>query len=78
VQGISMLNPQRWGGSSGNGAAAGGYSKNLEKDGGTLFEVTEEDEVEVSEQGEKVVGLMPGCKSLTVPHIRLLSLNRRF
>lgn len=46
VQGIAMLNPQRWGGSGGaGGAAAGaGYSKNLEKQNGMLFEVDEEEE----------------------------------
>jgi len=47
VQGIAMLNPQRWGGSGGGtgGTAAGaGYSKNLEKQNGMLFEVDEEEE----------------------------------
>ena len=47
VQGIAMLNPQRWGGSGGGtgGTTAGvSYSKNLEKDNGMLFEVDEEEE----------------------------------
>ena len=42
VQGIAMLNPQRWGGSSSSGAGAG-YSRNLEKENGMLFEVGEEE-----------------------------------
>lgn len=46
MQGIAMLNPQRWGGS--NVAVGGrdnaGYSKNLDKDGAMLFEVEEDDE----------------------------------
>lgn len=47
VQGIAMLNPQRWGGGGGGtgGTAPGaGYSKNLEKQNGMLFEVDEEEE----------------------------------
>ncbi|KAF7430450.1 F-box protein: endocytic membrane traffic, recycling ReCYcling 1 [Pleurotus ostreatus] len=40
VQGISMLNPQRWGGS----APSDGYSKKLDQDGGALFEVGDDDE----------------------------------
>ena len=47
VQGIAMLNPQRWGGGGGvtAGTTAGvGYSKNLEKDNGMLFEVDEEED----------------------------------
>ncbi|KAF8964808.1 exocyst complex component Sec10-domain-containing protein [Flammula alnicola] len=47
VQGIAMLNPQRWGGGGGSGggtAAPAGYSRNLEKDSGTLFEVEGEEE----------------------------------
>ena len=48
VQGIAMLNPQRWGGGGGGagGAAAAdaGYSKNLEKQNEMLFEADEEEE----------------------------------
>jgi len=45
VQGIAMLNPQRWGGSGTGGATAGpGYSKNLEKQNGMLFEADDDDE----------------------------------
>lgn len=35
AQGIAMLNPQRWGGST---AASSGYSRDLERDGRALFE----------------------------------------
>ena len=46
VQGISMLNPQRWGqGGATNGRNS--YSTDLEKDGRTLFEADEDDEDEV-------------------------------
>jgi recyclin-1 len=46
VQGISMLNPQRWGpGGVTNGRNS--YSTNLEKDGQTVFEADEDDEEEV-------------------------------
>jgi recyclin-1 len=45
VQGISMLNPQRWGGGGSSGIGTGaGYSKNLAKQNGMLFEVGEEEE----------------------------------
>jgi recyclin-1 len=49
VQGIAMLNPQRWGGGGGGGGTGGTapgatYSKNLEKQNGMLFEVDEEEE----------------------------------
>ncbi|KDR74817.1 hypothetical protein GALMADRAFT_249710 [Galerina marginata CBS 339.88] len=44
VQGIGMLNPQRWVG-GGNVAGDAGYSKNL-KDGGMLFEVGDEEDEE--------------------------------
>lgn len=49
VQGIAMLNPQRWGGSA--SVPTNGYSKNL-KEGEMLFE-TEDDEVD----DEKVAAL---------------------
>ena len=46
VQGISMLNPQRWGqGGATNGRNS--YSTDLEKDGRMLFEADEDDEDEV-------------------------------
>ena len=45
VQGISMLNPQRWGPGGSNGRNS--YSTHLEKDGRTLFEADEDDEDEV-------------------------------
>jgi len=44
VQGIAMLNPQRWGGSSSGTGAGAGYSRNLEKQNGMLFEVDEKEE----------------------------------
>ena len=42
VQGISMLNPQRWAG----GAPEGAYSRNLDSERGMLFEVDVEKEIE--------------------------------
>ncbi|KAJ7075859.1 exocyst complex component Sec10-like protein [Mycena belliarum] len=45
VQGIAMLNPQRWGG--GSGAVGNGYSRNLELEkgpGATLFDGDDEDD----------------------------------
>lgn len=59
--GIAMLNPQRWGGGGGVGLGIGmgsaggaaGYSKNLEKDGGMLFEVDEKDIEEEDEEGNE-------------------------
>jgi len=43
VQGISMLNPQRWAG----GASEGAYSRNFDSEGGgILFEVDRETEIE--------------------------------
>ena len=54
VQGISMLNPQRWGpGGTTNGKNS--YSTELEKDGRTLFEVDEVDEDDEDEVKRKIV-----------------------
>lgn len=50
VQGISMLNPQRWVTQS-NGNAGGEYSRNFDKDDGQMvFEVGEDDEDEEREK----------------------------
>lgn len=49
VQGIAMLNPQRWGG-SGSTSGSSVYSKNLEKDGETLFEIGTADEDDEDEK----------------------------
>ncbi|TFK34682.1 f-box protein pof6 [Crucibulum laeve] len=43
VQGISMLNPQRWGGGGTPSGGAIGYSKDLEKDNNMLFEAELDD-----------------------------------
>lgn len=49
VQGIQMLNPQRWGGGMGLGLGAGsaktGYSNNFQ-DGGMLFEIGDDEDDE--------------------------------
>lgn len=47
VQGIQMLNPQRWAGSGnmGRDSGAGAYSRKME-DGGMLFEIEDEDDEE--------------------------------
>jgi recyclin-1 len=47
-----MLNPQRWGGTTGGGGNGAGYSKTMEKDGRTLFEVEEQEEEEEGEEGQ--------------------------
>ncbi|KXN81993.1 F-box protein pof6 [Leucoagaricus sp. SymC.cos] len=45
VQGISMLNPQRWaGGGASDADGSGAYSRNFEKDGGMLFEADIEED----------------------------------
>lgn len=46
VQGIAMLNPQRWGpgGVTKGRRDMNSYSTNLDKDGGTLFEADDDDE----------------------------------
>ncbi|KAF4612782.1 hypothetical protein D9613_011761 [Agrocybe pediades] len=44
VQGISMLNPQRWAGSGNLGPADTKYSRNLDKDRGTLFELDDDED----------------------------------
>jgi recyclin-1 len=51
VQGIAMLNPQRWGGSSNQN----GYSSNLGRNGQMLFEHDDEDEFEVKEKQVKQI-----------------------
>lgn len=44
VQGIAMLNPQRWAGNANVGSAGTGYSRNLDKDQATLFEIDEDED----------------------------------
>ncbi|KAJ8519438.1 hypothetical protein ONZ45_g3641 [Pleurotus djamor] len=50
VQGISMLNPQRWGG-GGTTPGEEGYSRNLSQDRGGLFEIGD-DEDDISEKSK--------------------------
>jgi len=64
VQGISMLNPRRWGpGGVVNGRNS--YSTNLE-DGQALFEADEDDEDQVN---RKVVSQKKPPGSLTLAHL---------
>lgn len=59
VQGIAMLNPQRWGG--GGAGIQMGYSKDLgnnDADGGTLFEVGDDEFA----HGEKDAASLIRCK----------------
>jgi len=59
VQGISMLNPQRWGG----GAPEGAYSKNFDnEEGGMLFEVDRETERENEGDNKTFVTSASGSK----------------
>lgn len=51
VQGIAMLNPQRWAGSQ-SSAQANGYTKRFDEEDGTVFQIGPEDEEE-EEQGAK-------------------------
>lgn len=45
VQGISMLNPHRWAGSSSSSEPTGGsYSRNFDQDGAMLFEADAEED----------------------------------
>lgn len=44
VQGIAMLNPQRWAGNGSSAATGGSYSRNFDKDGGMLFEADIDDD----------------------------------
>ncbi|KAF9440703.1 hypothetical protein P691DRAFT_715495, partial [Macrolepiota fuliginosa MF-IS2] len=44
VQGISMLNPQRWAGTASSTATEASYSRNFDKDGGMLFEADFEED----------------------------------
>lgn len=44
VQGIAMLNPQRWAGGMSSTSTGGTYSRSFDKDGGMLFEVDGEDD----------------------------------
>lgn len=65
VQGIAMLNPQRWVGSgltSSNGGAGQGYSRKFGEDGEMIFEVgaDEDDDAEKA----KEVSSMTRCKPL--------------
>jgi recyclin-1 len=63
VQGISMLNPQRWGGNS-TTPSSNQSTANLEtlKDNDSLFEVGEDDENEdfVNEKPSSLT--LPGCE----------------
>jgi recyclin-1 len=45
VQGIAMLNPQRWGSNNSSGAT-NGYMKHLDSDNDTLFETGPEDDAD--------------------------------
>lgn len=65
VQGIAMLNPQRWGG--GSGAVASGYSRNLELEKGTGTILFEGDEDEDEKVGHKTAA--------SICRFSLLSLN---
>lgn len=60
VQGIAMLNPQRWGGSAGLG---NGYSKKLtldkDADGMMLFDEDEQEE-------DSLQSLPPNCESVLI------------
>lgn len=76
VQGIAMLNPQRWGGNSnyanGNGS---GYSKNLEKDNEMLFEAGA-DEQDVFEEKKSVRCKHSCCSKRLDCTDKALSLSR--
>jgi len=61
VQGIAMLNPQRWGpgGVTKGKREINSYSTNLGKDGGTLFEADEDDEEDLVLKRELVARKKP-------------------
>ncbi|KAJ7505525.1 exocyst complex component Sec10-domain-containing protein [Mycena galericulata] len=71
VQGIAMLNPQRWGGGN-TGAVGNGYSRNLELEKGTgtmLFDGEDEEEEKFS---EKIAPSLSSASS-SVSHLDLPS-----
>lgn len=49
VQGMAMLNPQRWSGNNAPAANDVRYSKDLHKHGATLWEAEDDEEVAVTE-----------------------------
>jgi hypothetical protein len=57
VQGIAMLNPQRWAGgqtsAQPNGASVNGYTKRFDEDDGTVFEIGPDDDDEEEEDKPK-------------------------
>ncbi|KAF8892825.1 exocyst complex component Sec10-domain-containing protein [Gymnopilus junonius] len=54
VQGVRMLNPQRWvGGNGGGGEEGEGYSRDLGGGKGMLFEIGEEDEKDADEKEDE-------------------------
>lgn len=59
VSGISMLNPQRWGGTGGSGSGGrndlGGYGAANEEylQGAAVYELNDEDELDVFEKSKK-------------------------
>ncbi|KAJ7714215.1 exocyst complex component Sec10-like protein [Mycena metata] len=61
VQGIAMLNPQRWGG--GSGAVGNGYSRNLELEKGTGTMLFEGDEDEDEKAGHKTAASISSASS---------------
>ncbi|KAJ7163288.1 exocyst complex component Sec10-domain-containing protein [Mycena filopes] len=61
VQGIAMLNPQRWGG--GSGAVGNGYSRNLELEKGTGTTLFEGDDDEDEKVGHKTTPSISSASS---------------
>lgn len=56
VQGIAMLNPQRWGAGAASATGREGYSKNLDKNS-TLLDVDEDGEGSLTQAGMNGSGL---------------------
>ncbi|TFK62641.1 hypothetical protein BDN72DRAFT_889964 [Pluteus cervinus] len=77
AQGIAMLNPQRWGGNTNTAAANGaasGYSRQLEKDGRTLFDGEDEDEPDSASYRSSIqVSIPPSSSTSSTLHSPIIS-----